>query len=189
LKRYLELSHLGVDAISSADLYFLTQKEGAKFRAKSCVPVSIQRRTQDESGLLSQLAQWVLFNLHGDEEELLTLRWKGVNKKLLRREMTAYIKKIASLMDLNPQRFGNHSLRRGYATAAHQQCIEDMVKGCNERAGWAPKSTMVISHYSHVNNHGALAFSGNSINTSRGVPMADVLGTNGTTKGVKSPLK
>ena len=63
-------------AISSAYLYFLTQKEGARFRAKSCVPVSIQRRTQDESGLLSQLAQWVLFNLHGDEEELLTLRWK-----------------------------------------------------------------------------------------------------------------
>jgi hypothetical protein len=47
---------------------------------------------------------------------------------------------------------------------------------------------MVISH-SHVSNHGVLAFSGNSINTSRGVPMADVLGTNGTTKGVKSPLK
>jgi hypothetical protein len=56
----------------------------------------------------------------GDEEELLTLRWKGMNKKLLRRETTADIKKIASAIELNPQRFGNHSLRRGYATAAHQ---------------------------------------------------------------------
>jgi hypothetical protein len=36
-------------------------------------------------------------------------------------------------------------------------------------------------------NHGALAFSGNVINPSCGVPMADVLGTNGTPRGVKSP--
>jgi hypothetical protein len=88
---------------------------------------------------------------------------EGVNKKLRRREMSAYIKKIASLMDLNPQRFGNHSLRRG---------IEDMVKGCNERAGWAQKSTMVISHYSHVSNHGVLAFSGNSIELSRSLSLS-----------------
>jgi hypothetical protein len=47
---------------------------------------------------------------------------------------------------------------------------------------------MVISHYLQVSNHGALAFSGNVINPFCGVPMADVLGTNGTPKGVMSPL-
>jgi hypothetical protein len=185
LKRHLEESHLGIEAITAVDLYFLTQKEGGCGRGKPCVPASVMRRTQDESQLLDQLATWVLFNLNDDDEELFTLNWRGGTKKLIQKEMTAYIKKIACAMDLDPKRYGNHSLRRGYATAAHQECIESTLRTYNNRAGWVPTSRMAITHYSQAGSQGIHAFNGTS-SVILGGTMAVSVGTIGTPRKRRS---
>jgi hypothetical protein len=145
----------------------------------------VMRRTQDESQLLDQLATWVLFNLNDDDEELFTLNWRGGTKKLIQKEMTAYIKKIACAMDLDPKRYGNHSLRRGYATAAHQECIESTLRTYNNRAGWVPTSRMAITHYSQAGSQGIHAFNGTS-SVILGGTMAVSVGTIGTPRKRRS---
>jgi hypothetical protein len=65
------------------------------------------------------------------------------------------------MMKQDPGRFGNHSLRRGYASAAHQAVITQLLQESNQRAGWKDQSDILMERYSQASNPGALAFTGN----------------------------
>jgi hypothetical protein len=74
LRKFLNRHKLQPDAVASATLLFLPQKEKGMTTVSPCIPVVLERRTQDESTVLSQLISWVLHTENGPQEELFTRR-------------------------------------------------------------------------------------------------------------------
>jgi hypothetical protein len=150
------------DTLSHALLYFFSQKEGARQKLNSCVPIKLTRSTPNQEQLLIDLAQWCVSNDNDGEEELLTrcLLESNRSKRLIRMNVTKALKTLAVEFDLDPKRISTRSLRSGYATVSNL-LHKDPTSNSNHhiRAGWTKNSKVPSLHYDKsVENQGALSY-------------------------------
>jgi hypothetical protein len=143
-------------------LLFLTQKSGAVYQAKLGKPIIIGRSNPIESNFLDRMLLWCILNWNDEEDELFTRRIRnGKKKRLLPCDVTKAIKFIATSNGFQPERFGTHSLRRGYATISeyyHRGITLPSDPATNRRAGWSADSKCRTVVYSRANCNGALSY-------------------------------
>jgi hypothetical protein len=146
--------------ISKAKLHFHTQKSTAIYVIKPTEALFVGRNTQMESDL-DRLVLWSVWNWNDSSDEFFTRRIRdGVEKKLLRNDVSTAIKEMAIKNNLDPARFNSHSMRRGFVTATdyYRKLQPTNPKVNYDRGGWSKKSKGPDRNYTQAEVYGALSY-------------------------------
>lgn len=132
---------------------------------------AIARRSDEESQFLDHLALWISRSGATGSDELFSIRGPTGRKKALQgRAVRDEIKRTCVLLDLPPQYFSSHSLRKGAIT--HMRASGATEDDRRDRGNYAPGSQVMNSTYDYATGLGPLA--ANSLQGGHKPTVADV---------------
>jgi hypothetical protein len=130
----------------SVDMMFITSKIHRKVKSYVENPKVIERRTDEESMVLNDLAEWFKHSSVQEGDELLTgYSVEGGRKVVIRKDVRYAIKNAVSRMGLPKEHFSTKSLRSGFSKHASANGMTGAE--VYRRGGWVEGSTVPKQFY------------------------------------------
>jgi hypothetical protein len=127
-RKFYHQNNMQLESITSAKLYFHSQKSKHINHVRLTAPVILDRINPNQSDLLNGIVLWCLKNINQGDNELFTRRLPGERAKLLiQKDVRKAMKEVAEgQFNIEASRISSRSLRSGFVTLTAARAIESV---------------------------------------------------------------